>query len=589
MLINYGFLTLPTYLLSVYSLLGLCKALHKNNGALYETVFGSNTSRMSGIIGLKAFPFKIGDYQVIGAPEMINGRVSAVSSIDIFGKSGATIDLQILGSNLLTYALRIDAIEHSKPIFEFSFSEAQLKTMQEGRYTDYPSFSEYTLYLPFIGYENIDYYYILNSKSIDIKYYADYAAGNIVCNVEANISQKLSHRIKEYSVPVAQNIPLTYTDYSQFNAAMLNMASVGASILTTSLLPTGTSTSRTITTTSHETSRHMSDSYDLKKLNKDTGRKRTVEQHSQTIDDNTSGSSTRTSNRETTYSSNPMQSSSEVIDGLSQFYNSVSAGGIHASGNQNTYSNSLTKPFIIVKHPEWHYYDEFPHNFGRLLGEYRKLSELHGFTKFSTIHINVPATFDEINEIESLLKGGVIITTTPPPTPPEPEPQPPEPEPQPPEPEPEPVKWLSPWSGSFRVTSPYGVKRTYTNTSGQTITDIHKGLDMVGIGDTTIYSIADGTVEFIGWQSVGEPTKGFGYYCRINTNGKLFYYGHMKANSSTLKVGDSVSKGTKIGTMGATGNVTGAHLHLEVRDKATQTVENICSYTLLPNSIGTYE
>ena len=591
MLINYNYLTLPTYLLSSYSLVGLCKTLHKNNGALYETIFGSNSSRMSGIIGLKAFPFRIGDYETVGAPTMINGSVSPVSEIDIFGKSGAKIDLPVTQTNLLTYALRVDNIEQSTPIFEFSFSESQLKSMQQGRYTDFPSFSEYTLYLPFIGYENIDYYYILNSTSIDIKYYVDYTTGTIVCNVESKMPQKLSHRIKEYSVPVAQNITLTYTDYSQFNAAMLNMASTGAAILTTALFTRGTSTSRTLSTASYENSKHTSDEYNLKKLNKDSGRRRIVEQHSQAIDENTSGTSTRSYSREVEYKSNPVQLSSSVIDGLSQFYNSVSANGIHASGNQNTYSNSLNKPFIIVKHPKLIYYDEFSHNFGRLLGEYRNLSEVRGFTKLSTIHVTIPATLDEVNEIESLLKGGVIITTTPPPTPPEPEPEPePTPEPEPIEPiEPE-TKWLSPWSGAFKVTSTYGEKRTYTATDGKVYRDVHRGLDTVGIGDLNVYSIAEGTVEHIGWQDSSDPLVGFGYYCRINTNGKLFYYAHMRANSSTLKVGDKVSKGTKIGVMGSTGRVDGAHLHLEVRaNTSPSSYENICSYTLLPNKIGTYK
>ncbi|MBK5263488.1 MAG: M23 family metallopeptidase, partial [Peptostreptococcaceae bacterium] len=46
-------------------------------------------------------------------------------------------------------------------------------------------------------------------------------------------------------------------------------------------------------------------------------------------------------------------------------------------------------------------------------------------------------------------------------------------------------------------------------------------------------------------------------------NGIQTYYGH--CDSMNVSVGDQVTKGQVIGTVGATGNATGNHLHFEVR------------------------
>lgn len=48
------------------------------------------------------------------------------------------------------------------------------------------------------------------------------------------------------------------------------------------------------------------------------------------------------------------------------------------------------------------------------------------------------------------------------------------------------------------------------------------------------------------------------------TDGKLtIAMFHMEAGSVQVKEGDTVAAGTPLGTEGATGNVTGRHLHME--------------------------
>ena len=46
-------------------------------------------------------------------------------------------------------------------------------------------------------------------------------------------------------------------------------------------------------------------------------------------------------------------------------------------------------------------------------------------------------------------------------------------------------------------------------------------------------------------------------------DGTVLYYAHQ--STTNVRVGQRVTAGTVIGKVGATGNVTGPHLHLEVR------------------------
>ncbi len=135
------------------------------------------------------------------------------------------------------------------------------------------------------------------------------------------------------------------------------------------------------------------------------------------------------------------------------------------------------------------------------------------------------------------------------------------------------------FKGKFRVTSPRG----YRTLNGKR--EYHKGLDLVGVTDSTVYSICDGVVR------TAYQSNGAGYYIVVTmADGRRVFYMHLKAKSFKVKDGDRVKKGQALGVMGSTGNSTGAHTHLELREPGTGYGDlDISEFTGIPNKVGIYE
>ncbi|MDW4918478.1 peptidoglycan DD-metalloendopeptidase family protein [Streptomyces californicus] len=86
----------------------------------------------------------------------------------------------------------------------------------------------------------------------------------------------------------------------------------------------------------------------------------------------------------------------------------------------------------------------------------------------------------------------------------------------------------------------------------------HTGLDFPAAIGTAVKAVADGKVAMA---KSGGP---YGNHIMLNHGGGLTsLYAHL--NSILTSVGDSVTRGQKIGTVGSTGNSSGPHLHLEAR------------------------
>jgi murein DD-endopeptidase MepM/ murein hydrolase activator NlpD len=103
---------------------------------------------------------------------------------------------------------------------------------------------------------------------------------------------------------------------------------------------------------------------------------------------------------------------------------------------------------------------------------------------------------------------------------------------------------------SYELTGRFGQ-------SGNRWASSHHGLDFAAPSGTPIRAVRAGTIIAAGWDGA--------YGNRIlveHADGTVTLYGHM---SRFERESGEVKAGTVIGEVGATGNVTGPHLHLEVR------------------------
>ncbi|MXW10590.1 MAG: M23 family metallopeptidase [Gammaproteobacteria bacterium] len=105
-----------------------------------------------------------------------------------------------------------------------------------------------------------------------------------------------------------------------------------------------------------------------------------------------------------------------------------------------------------------------------------------------------------------------------------------------------------------RVTSGFGTGRVF---NGQ-ISSRHMGLDLAGFPGDTVRAAADGVVALVdGFLLAG----GIVYL----NHGAGLLTGYFHLSGQLVEAGDTVTAGTPIGLVGATGRVTGPHLHWVVR------------------------
>ncbi len=90
-------------------------------------------------------------------------------------------------------------------------------------------------------------------------------------------------------------------------------------------------------------------------------------------------------------------------------------------------------------------------------------------------------------------------------------------------------------------------------------TGMHRGIDFAAPPGTPVYAAGDGTIEKAGWAGA------YGRYIRIRHNGNYkTAYAHLRRIAKGIKPGARVKQRQVIGYIGASGRVTGPHLHYEV-------------------------
>jgi murein DD-endopeptidase MepM/ murein hydrolase activator NlpD len=116
------------------------------------------------------------------------------------------------------------------------------------------------------------------------------------------------------------------------------------------------------------------------------------------------------------------------------------------------------------------------------------------------------------------------------------------------------------WSGAFarprpgRITSGFGRARVFNGS----VQSRHMGLDFAGTVGAPVRAVNRGVVRIVDSFYLG------GNVVYID-HGAGLVTAYLHLSETVVSVGDTVQRGTLIGRVGATGRVTGPHLHLIVR------------------------
>lgn len=103
------------------------------------------------------------------------------------------------------------------------------------------------------------------------------------------------------------------------------------------------------------------------------------------------------------------------------------------------------------------------------------------------------------------------------------------------------------------ISSPYGPRKNPETGEPQ----FHRGIDVVAPTGTPIHSPMAATVDRI----FTAPREGKSVVLRCNHTEFLFFH----LGTVTVAVGDQVNQGDVIGTLGASGECTGPHLHFAAK------------------------
>lgn len=114
--------------------------------------------------------------------------------------------------------------------------------------------------------------------------------------------------------------------------------------------------------------------------------------------------------------------------------------------------------------------------------------------------------------------------------------------------------WPLPLTAKQEFTSGYGMRKDPFH-GRQTF---HGGIDIAAAVGTPVLASADGVVSKV------ENTRGLGKFVAVqHRDGTESYYGHLSAQS--VRVGQRVMQGQKIGALGSTGRSTGPHLDYRIK------------------------
>lgn len=209
-----------------------------------------------------------------------------------------------------------------------------------GGFLDYAPFTKTSLYLPYVGYREINVNEIME-KPLKVFYHIDVFTGASVCFVMCG-----GNVLYHYDCNVLTNIPFGATEYNNFVSGVLNIAAQSATIAAAGTSGVGAAMI-------------------------------------------------------------PSAATNIAASAANMIRPSFPHSGVVTA---NSGLLSIKTPYLILERPRQATPKDINHYTGFPSYVTSRLSDLSGYTKISDIHLeNVPASDDELSEIETLLRNGVIL------------------------------------------------------------------------------------------------------------------------------------------------------------------------------------
>lgn len=341
--------------------------------SIWSDLFQRYTDPASMIISCKVYPIDLSD---VGSQFItkntsksirIGSRTFSIDNLDVANKQSYYINQNYTYTKIFTIDFR---------------------NYKTNSFVDYGTISEYQLYLPFKGWVDVDPYYIVNMEFFEIKYSLDICTGLMTIIVEAHQESKENFinivRIYEDSVVIGLDVNITGNDTSILRDKMIGLISNTAQSVLGYTMP-ARSFSETSTTTK-TTAR-----------NPNTGRQVTT------------GTTSQTSKGNTSYLPSKGKIIGQAIDGFVDYFNTKIPHTIKGLQQGSSISDSDNTPALLIRKPNIYYCNNYGNYFGYPLHQAGILSSFKGFTQVNSVHVNIPCTDEERNDIEQLLYDGVII------------------------------------------------------------------------------------------------------------------------------------------------------------------------------------
>ena len=284
---------------------------------------------------------------------------------------GSTVEVTWLGMSLTEVYLTLAAQQY----FEFDMGSIDLsndsRIWTSDTAMDYSPFCRLGIYLPFIGFQDIDIDEC-RGKVLNLKYRIDALSGSCVALIKVGNST-----LYQFTGNCMVQIPITSQSFDEFISTVTNVAIAGTNVKTAQALAGGGDNV-------------AAEAYTREKnpISEVQGRYQ-VMQHAAMVSHAENGLASATAN---------------AISGLKPSYNK--SGAVSASNSLM----AVKQPYLFLSSPNVcvpeHYqrYGGFPANITDTLGNFE------GFTVVNSIRLNgLVATAPEVEEIYELLHSGVII------------------------------------------------------------------------------------------------------------------------------------------------------------------------------------